>query len=545
MKTGALIVTCVAGLAIGALAGRSLRASKNILAGDSVAAVRTHSGPEDSRAKGASAFADTADDRIARLFTALKEPSTLVQHFELFEATRAFTADDLPGLVKRAESLPLELKSEMMIALMTRWFELDPAAAEQWMLERPDFGWGIEAWARANPESAIRAALATPASLRSRKVIFAAIEKLAGKKPEAQAAQLRELPPGPLRDQVFAEVLKKWSDIDPAAAFSSLAEMSPGGVRDSAREDVMLKWAKKDPAKALAQLDAILPTLKAGVLGNELVIHAASAIAEKNPRLVADWLSQIPVEFRDAAGIAAAGIWARKEPAAALDWCMTQGVDAARGNRQGFNMSMSSVLGEAISNAPAATIAWLDAQPVGPERERLIERAFSETWKSGKEDIFRSEGKAPMRLFNELPQDAQVRTAREIGERRGMTSDSSDLSAWAHTFAPGPARAEAFSALFGSTYGHDASRADALLSQVAVGADRDAALRGLTTMMTYSAPAAAATRALGIADSAVRRETLDTVMKTWLKRDPAASRAWLQDSSAIPAAWKEPWLRAR
>ena len=544
MKTGPLLLTCATGLASGALVGRNLRSSQHASTMDSAAAAGAQPTSETARARGASEFADTGDDRIARLFTALKEPLALVQHYELFEATRAFTAADLPGLVKRAESLPLELKSEMMIALMVRWFELDPAAAERWMLDRPDFAWGIEAWARANPDSAIRAALAAPGSYRSRKVIAAAIEQLAGKEPKAQAAQLRELPPGVLRDQAFADVLTKWADKDPAAAFASLGEMSPGTSRDDAREKVLLKWAEKDPSKALTQLDALVPTLKAGVLGNDLVTHVAATIATKNPRLVLDWLSEIPVEFRDAPAIAAAKAWAAKEPIAALEWCMANGVEVARGMRMGFTSWMAGVLGEAIAESPAATVAWLEALPAGAERERLIERALSEVgFNSSKDKFFTSGGNLPMRLFSQLPEDAQLRAARDIGNFGSFSLAVADLNGWAQHFPAGSIRAEAVAATIGQAWQRDASRVDGILASLATPADRDAALRGLANSMSYSAPADAATRALAIGDSALRRETLGTVMKGWLDRAPEASRAWLKEDKTIPPSWKAAWLR--
>ena len=75
---------------------------------------------------------------------------------------------------------------------------------------------------------------------------------------------------------------------------------------------------------------AILPTLEAGVFGNEVVTATASAAAQKDPRLVLDWLGTIPVAFRIAPAIAAARKWATQEPSAALDWCIENGVDVAR-----------------------------------------------------------------------------------------------------------------------------------------------------------------------------------------------------------------------
>ncbi len=550
MKPATFILTCAAGLAIGAIAGRSLHSSGRAGTAETRPA---HDAPPvgvNERSRSASAFATSDDDRIAQLFTALKEPLSLVQHYELFEAMRAFTAADLPGLVKRAEALPLELKSELMLALMTRWFTLDPAAAERWMLEHPDFAWGVEPWARAMPDAAIRAALAAPGNARSRKLIAAAITQLGGKEPQAQAAQLREFPPGALREKVFADILGKWADTDPAAAFASLADMAPGSTRDETRETVLRKWAKKDPKSALAQLEALLPRLEAGAIGNPLVTHVAEVIGGKDPRLVLEWLTGIPAEFRDQPAIAAAKMWAAKEPIAALEWCLASGVEAARGVYDtDFNSWYPSVLAEAMKGAPAKTVAWMEAMPAGPERERLMERALYETFsRLSSEELETPGGNMGMRLFNQLPDAAQFRLANRLGFRIGGGDDFTDLNAWGQSFKPGPIRSEAIAGAMSAAYmfsRQDPKRAEAMLAAVSNAAEHDAALRGLLSQMAHDDPAAVAPRALTIRDSTSRREVLDNVIYRWRERDAAAAHAWLESETTIPPAWKAEWLKDR
>jgi hypothetical protein len=61
--------------------------------------------------------------------------------------------------------------------------------------------------------------------------------------------------------------------------------------------------------------------------------------------------------------------------------------------------------------------------------------------------------------------------------------------------------------------------------------------------MSHNAPADAAARALGIGDATVRQEALEAVVLPWLESDAGASRAWLRDTAAVPAAWKQEWLR--
>ena len=214
----------------------------------------------------------------------------------------------------------------------------------------------------------------------------------------------------------------------------------------------------------------------------------------------------------------------------------------ARGKLLDFGFWQAGVLAAALAKDAAATLAWIEAQPAGSERERLLERALDEgKWWQTKGQSPSADAEMAIRLLRELPEDAQIRGANRLGRKRAEHGDLGDLNAWSQNSFAGPVRAEAIASAVGVAFKIDASRVDALLAGVA-GADRDAALRGLATAMSDTTPANAATRALGIADASLRRETVDSVMTTWLKRDPEASRAWLQGAPNIPSAWKQAWV---
>jgi hypothetical protein len=535
------IAACLASFTGGVIFGLNRPDAALLPTSVSFRAFRSQSA-EPRRAKSdLSVWADD-DARIGRVFSALQEPVFVRKRFELFEAMRGLTASDLPALVKRLESLPYNIRTELQPALLERWFELDFDAAQDWSRAHPREFSVAKHWAQTNPDAAIQEALAKPDDHRPSSLFAHALERLAGGDHRAKVGKLRALPKGKLRDSVLQGVLADWATTDPAGAFAALAEISPGPAHDAARRAVMTEWASHDPAAALAQLDALLPTLQAGVLGNELVTEIAARVGDKDPRLVLDWLSQIPVEFRMAPAIATARVWAAKEPALALEWCLENGVDVVRGKRMGLNMWQAGVLGEAMTAQPAATIAWLEARPAGPDRDRLLERALADSlWQVPKEQLFGEGSAFALRLFNQLAEESQVRVATALGETRARQGDLTDLNVWAQHFAPGPARANAVAGAISAAYERDATCVEALLANVTAPADRDAALRGLAGMMSDLAPADAAARALAINDPALRRETLGTIITAWRKRDPGLASNWLRDNPAIPDAWKQAW----
>ena len=184
--------------------------------------------------------------------------------------------------------------------------------------------------------------------------------------------------------------------------------------------------------------------------------------------------------------------------------------------------------------------------PAGPERDRLSERALADSfWLMKKGDTFAKAESALLKLFAQLPEDAQVRTAYDFGERRAREGSLTDVRDWAQHFPAGAARADAIAGAMSGAYERDASRVDQVMEKLATPADRDAALRGLAKAMRENAPADAAVRAATISDASTRRETLEAVIVPWLKKEPSAGREWLLHAKGVPQDWTAAWLKVQ
>jgi hypothetical protein len=195
---------------------------------------------------------------------------------------------------------------------------------------------------------------------------------------------------------------------------------------------------------------------------------------------------------------------------------------------------------------PAKTLEWVDALPAGPERQRLLEQALRDgVLRTPYEKLFSGEPPLALRLFRQLDAEGQFARAASLGEKRGNERDFTDLSVWSQNFPHGEVRSEAVAGAMSAVVKRDAASADALLASARTTADRDAALRGLAQGLNDTAPAAAATRALSIADAGTRREAIGIVMKSWLNRDRASATEWLAKADQIPGSWKQTWLGAQ
>jgi hypothetical protein len=437
--------------------------------------------------------------------------------------------------------MPSDSSEDVMKALVERWFELDPKAAKVWVRGQHDQYEYFEGWARANPESALSEGLAAK-DLWASTLASAALNAMSGDVAE-KLKKAREIPPGELRDSVLGGMIATLAKQNPAAALEALADISSTGARESTREAVLRQWAKQDPEGALAKMDEIIPTLKAGAFGSPLVTQIAEQVAAKDPLLVLEWLKGIPKEFGTFPSIAAARQWAEKEPIPALNWCLKNGVDPARVRAEGVNQWQGGVLAEAMTRAARETIELVEALPPGPERQRLLECTFKESlWHTPLDQLFDGENPLALRLFNQLPPDAQAASAEHFGQKRGEKG-LTDLNAWANIFQPGSGRTDAIASAVQASFQRDAAQVDELVATATLGADRDAALRGLAQAMSYGQPKAAAVRAMQISDPSTRLGTLDSVVSNWLNSDPISTRAWLSEVSIVPAGWRNKWLQ--
>jgi hypothetical protein len=304
----------------------------------------------------------TEDARIIRLFSALKEPLLLRRQHALFEALRDLTATDLPRLVAHAQSLSGKMAVELLDALLEHWFQVDPRpqrngcetiritpavargcepirkapSAKRWahLWHCADWGSVLERWMRST---------ATIIAPRLRE------SSLFQEEGCATGVSPRLSPTGPLM------ILLRHT-----SSLPRFRQVKGGTMRVSGCSPLGPIATRRC---ALHQLTAILPDLDAIVSGNQLVTRVAERVAAKDLPLVLDWLGRIPEEFRGPTAIATASHWAKRDPVAALEWCLAHGVEVGRGQQDQSGNRDPGVLGSAMSIDPAKTVDWLEALP--------------------------------------------------------------------------------------------------------------------------------------------------------------------------------------
>jgi hypothetical protein len=534
MKRSIFLIACLAALALGFALGSSNTPSETRPVPQSTEHT-PHPQAEATPEIGSMPAGLGNDERIVRVFSALKERVDLRKKYALFEALQDLTAADMAALVKHVQSLSKAASNELLPALIERWFELDVAGATTWISKAELDGDLVQLWAKADPEGALRFASGSPDGVWSSNLANYALTALYKEDYAAILARAQTFGDAGLRTAAVSNLLQTWVKVDPAAAIAAFEAMPAKTVPGEFLRYLLQIAAIKAPDVALAKLNELLPTLKAGLLGNDLIGSVAKNIARNDPKKALEWLSGLPGEFREPALIPVGKRWAAKEPLGALEWSIANGVDITRADWNGPSSWQSSMLGVFMEKAYAETFATLEALPAGAQRDSLLEAAFMESlWHTPPKELFANGDAMARGFYDKLPPDAQSAKAYLFGQKRAEFGALADVGAWAQSFPPGSTRSNAIAGAMFATQQKNATSAEEQFAKLTTPSDRDAALRG---MATAQSGLKAADRALAIADPTIRRDTLEEVFPRWQKTDAEASRAWLE-SANVPEEWR-------
>jgi hypothetical protein len=474
----------------------------------------------------------TGDTRLSHLLSALQEPSALKRGHDLFLATQGLSGADIVDMMEAAKKLPTKYGAAMREALVARWFDVDPTAAEAWMRTRPTDDRAWKAWAAHFPERAIAEVQAHPhgdGDWRTAELLRTAIRAMPGvTDSKSEAEKLLALPAGPVRNNVLGNAVADWAQKDPEGAFAFAHQLPLGPDRNHATGDALRQIAKKDPMKAMQLANEMLPEYWKG---NRVDVPAdiAVEVAKKDFTAARQWVEQMPMEQRGRVAQPLAAKLVETDPARALEWGSANGVD------------LSSIMGGAMRKSTADTLRWIEQKPEGPDRTQLLEQALSSSGNGAA--TFGGDSAKFNSLLGQLPPDSQMHIANRLGNYNGGADKAKKIWDWIGTLDDESVRLEAITAVSYSAeqnarWNPKNSVSTPELSDVA---SHDAAIIGQSR--GNPKPEDSAQMLLQINDPQTRQNQFNRAMPDWLHRSPDAAEAWLKQNGSFSQqqidAWKE------
>jgi hypothetical protein len=287
---------------------------------------------------------------------------------------------------------------------------------------------------------------------------------------------------------------------------------------------VVQKWSEKDAAGALMQYQSL------GLSDPLLLSHLVERDARIHPAEAAEFLTQLDPAQLLRTGPEVVNDWVQSDPAAALAWALDHGVSVAshpsltdkvvHDGLERNTMSTFSAcfpLAAALDKKPTETLAWIEALPAGPDRNRFIESAMPHLQRE-----------QALSLFSSLPPEAAAHAAWAVADQ--FKKDPAGGEQWASALPVGAAREQAWTAL-GRTGGDQITPPS--------GSDRDAYLSGRVN--DFNLPATEKLEiAAQISDPTKQRDVFDNVIENFGEQAAKECRKWM-DTADAPEDWKVRW----
>ena len=288
--------------------------------------------------------------------------------------------------------------------------------------------------------------------------------------------------------------------------------------------DFMLAWARHDPQAALEWSQA-----RTGPFGAEAVGAALRGFAYHDPeaarrafRALTSGAPDEPLEEQLVSG------WVRGGQIDGIDEFI-----ASRPSSLGRQRYTNLLTIELMRDSPDAVIRWAEGIPIDDGGNE----SFKAMTTQKAANILASDDPARAAAWLEAQLDqAYAQGSVRVVAQRWLEVDAAAAMAWVGGL-PGDGYKPAGRSTFMGWRGQDMEAAEAWLAQNTPAPNLDQAVEFMIAR-NIDVPETALTWAPRLSDPAERTRTIVRTGRAWIKRDPAAARAWLAESGLNPDVQK-------
>jgi hypothetical protein len=306
------------------------------------------------------------------------------------------------------------------------------------------------------------------------------IDSLAPEEFEAAVARFRSLGLTEARMGEYAMLLTAWAEVDPLAALAYTTKNTTSGMATST---VLSAWANRDPEAAIAWAKSN----HEGEGANPYMVGIIRGMVETNRGRATQLLQEMPFSAERGEALAAIIPHVIKDGTEASKKWISEIKDERL--REGATARFAE---EMAKNDPAGTATWLLAN-LTPVTERSVDEVYTEWAKA--------DPSAAMSSFESLPQ--------------------------------GGARSRALRGMVVAEIRNDPAAAAQLMNRYPADLT-DSTVQHFIWHSFGKAPEIAANQIGMIKDEGSRNRMYERALGSWLERDQAAARKWI-DSANLPA----------
>jgi len=264
-------------------------------------------------------------------------------------------------------------------AILTRWTEVEPAAAANWaerLLHFPvsetlgQFGaWRNPDASTFHTEGEESLGLGTSDADYARTTYIGGL----GKRQMISWRNRMVMVSGADQGGLLAGVIVAWAKVDPEGARDWVQSLPDGTGEKVGRDALEYVTAMKDPERYLSDSMVDGASVRRGATR-----FAIAKWAKGDPQAVAAWVEQFPTDhlFRQYGSALVAGEWYRRDPQAARDWAIKQA-----SGPDGDDRPLDQVVSLWASEDLAAARKWCEGIAPTDRAHRVAIGAIASTWR--------------------------------------------------------------------------------------------------------------------------------------------------------------------
>jgi hypothetical protein len=412
-------------------------------------------------------------------------------------------------------------RQNLRMQLLSRWAKSDPRAALAYAQSHGDdmekqvavmnlvVAWGVK-----DLPAAKAWVLSLPPGRERNETLQGLIGGIAQKDPAAAVEMAGTMTDDPSQIGQYI-ALNAWASKDADAAISYVSKLPEGSGKKQAFQTLLTTLSLQDPAKAITLLDQIPP----GEQLNQALNQISSSWAQSDPKAALDWANQQsdPVVKAQVLGGVIQSI-ARNDPKGALDLALSLPSGATRDD------SIQSVLFQMARTDPQGAINYATNLPSSDFKNNLFSDLALQ-WA-------RYDPQGALAWYRSLT-DQTLRDHVAGNIISGLyTSDQQTALIMLNSFPEGSVqRGNVATAIAFSMMHRDPQGAVSFVQSLPEGKSKDLAAGNLSVQIFQIDPQSIINFASRIVDSDIRSNAQQSIVRRWMRNDPAAATQWVNSSS--------------
>ena len=515
---------------------------------------------------------------------------------DLYEFCEGIDASEIQHAMELAARLPATQRWHIHPSLLSRWLDLDPQAAAEWIGKVPEAGYreklqremfaslGIKnptlglqmldeykdltgskrgdfrtslfrTWAERDPAAAAETALQLPESDRF-SPLRSVLSRWAERAPLTALDFLQRTGDSSNTSSLNSAIVGSWVEHDSEAAIAYAMALPKDERRSSLRE--ILRWTLENDA---AKTREIVDRIPVGRERTSIISELINTNGYNHAAAVAPYVLELPESEQWSAAMSVSHYFPRDDLEGALRWAEsltseraasgalanicrvwaerdpTAAAQYGRDGGEPLAEALSNSLGNWAAKDPEAAIAFLKTVPDGKSFERALAAVAG--------NLATTDPQSALASVDSLAHNPQ----QQLNGRLAVVSNwaRKDPRAAVEWIA---GSAEPKGGILTSTIierwaRNDAGAAAGWLETLPAGPTRDENVGSFASAVVQDDPAAAIAWAKSISDPNRRQNSLRNVVQNWASNAPTAARAWLEQTTDLDEKTRQQLLSQR